>query len=366
MQLKATVVRNLKSHFLTEALPGVQLREKLAKFETSQDVSLLRSFKTKTKKSKSKSNEHSKTEPTKNIEATHFKTEPTKENEQITNLAKLNPEPQNEVLPQPTLNVDHNLKTPSASPLRTSNAFPSPQSTESCDKNIPTWDELMWSFKNDGGDHPSYAMPWIPTSPGRTRLKLESDEESTDSTSSPLRTPNASSKSQSTSSPPKYPDKWEELMEEYKNSQLKIHPRYEMPWVRTSPGGTRIEPESDEGSSDSDSDESTHSPSSPPGCVDPPRQPSSPTPQPTTPSPKSKEDYQKLHDEGRRFWWSTLQHGPERCKAFFCTNVPPLVKPQHCGHTGEDLPDDFQPCDVTCKGRWCPCVRSYSGWDYWS
>ena len=41
MQLKATVVRDLKSLFGTEALPGEQLRGKLAKFEKSQDISEL-------------------------------------------------------------------------------------------------------------------------------------------------------------------------------------------------------------------------------------------------------------------------------------------------------------------------------------
>ena len=165
--------------------------------------------------------------------------------------------------------------------------------------------------------------------------------------------------------------KWElqiglrhELMSEYKNSMFQIHPRYEMPWVRTSPGGTRLELDSDEGSTDSDSDDDSSSSS--PGCVNPPRQPLLLTPQPTILSPKTKEDYRKLHEEGSKFWWSNLKHGPGVCKAYFCTNVPIQVIPQNCGHTGEDLPDDFQPCDVTCTGRWCPCVESYSGWGYWS
>ena len=63
MQLKATVVRDLKSLLGTEALPGAQLREKLLKFETSQDLSELRTMKLKDRKQKIHL-KHSKPEPT--------------------------------------------------------------------------------------------------------------------------------------------------------------------------------------------------------------------------------------------------------------------------------------------------------------
>ena len=64
IQLKTTVVRDLVSLFATEALPGSQLCEKLAKFEIGQDLSILRSMKTNSKKPE-KIQEHSKPEPTK-------------------------------------------------------------------------------------------------------------------------------------------------------------------------------------------------------------------------------------------------------------------------------------------------------------
>ena len=280
-------------------------------------------------------------------------------------LAKLNPELQDEVQPQSTNNVDQNLKTPTSSPSRTPNASPQSLSTPSPPK-PDRWEELMSEYKNSMFQiHPRYEMPWVRASPGGTRLELDSDEGSTDSDESPPTTSNASPIPQSTASRDRNIPTWEELMLSFKNDGG-VHPSYAMPWIPTSPGRTRLKLESDEESTDSDSEEPTHSISSSPDSIDPPRQSSSPTPQPDIPSPKTKEDYQKLHEEGRTFWWSTLRHGPEMCKAFFCTNVPPMVKPEHCGHTGQDLPDDFQPCDVTCRGRWCPCVRSYSGWDYWS
>ena len=49
MQLKATVVRDLKLLFGTEALPGDKLSQKLSKFEITNYVNELRSMKTDSK-----------------------------------------------------------------------------------------------------------------------------------------------------------------------------------------------------------------------------------------------------------------------------------------------------------------------------
>ena len=62
MQFKTTVVRDLKSLFGTEALPGQVLSQKLRRFETSENLHELCSMKTSKKKKK-------KTEPTKIMES---------------------------------------------------------------------------------------------------------------------------------------------------------------------------------------------------------------------------------------------------------------------------------------------------------
>ena len=37
-----------------------------------------------------------------------------------------------------------------------------------------------------------------------------------------------------------------------------------------------------------------------------------------------------------------------------------------CGYNSAMLPDDFFPCSNNCPGRWCSCLRKYSGRDFMS
>jgi hypothetical protein len=111
-------------------------------------------------------------------------------------------------------------------------------------------------------------------------------------------------------------------------------------------------------------------------------------PQPTVPTPQSIKSPHWYSDEDQKTYMRyllkedpkgvknvfnmkrrtqiDLPHGPVWCREL-CQDLHPQFRPEQCGYTGKDLPDNFQACSYSCTGAWCSCVVSYAaGRGYWS
>jgi len=318
MQLKATVVRDLKLLFGTEALPGQVLCEKLRKYETSRDLTELRSMKTAPKKkktgklSKSEIKLQIKTEPTKKIDAKVIDDDSVSLKSNLhTFLAKFNP-------------YRSKTKTPTAKAFQELNQPKLPQEPTKC------------RSSNKISQHVNHFEP-----PDCTCHNPASSQDLCMSNLNAY---------------------YEMINDKSDNSDSYISYNWEGFRELVSKQTFDDIPEENEASDAEESDE-THD---------------------SEEFDETNDHEGDLDDSEHDATGDHPSDGSQDIKPTSTELVPenswfPAVRPRlyedsegffRFKRSEEDselgLPSNFQSCGYGCRGRMCSCVRSYSGYDYWS
>lgn len=333
MQLKATVVRDLKLLFGTEALPGLQLSEKLSKFETSRNLHELCSMKTKSKK------KNVKTEPTKIMKSKEI-AKPFHQPKKSLNLDQHDKESYfqslvtklNDIKTEITESLPSFRSSPTIKPYQEDPHHNiAPEYSNDTTVNDDTHDDL--------DSLPDYDIPPQP------ELCEDSDADDTENAlSEPCVTPSRSPRP---------------ALEQGYNG-VWHYPGEKTPPLLDSPSFPSWKAALDQEYGGQKSPKSSVS-----------------TPQSTNSQHWYRDRNQKTHvkcslaeDANNLFKMKRLSHvdlphGPLWCREL-CQYLDPRYRPVQCGYTGKDLPSNFIACSYSCTGAWCSCVASYSGRDYWS
>ena len=327
MQLKATVVRDLKLLFGTEALPGLQLSQKLSKYETSRNLHELCSMKTKKK--------NVKTEPTK-IKKLKEIAKPVDQSKKPANLDKHSKESYFQTL----VAKFNDMRTEINESLPSFGSYQGPKPNQESPHHNIAHDDLASDTPTDDevNDDLDSLQSDIPPQP---ELCEDSDDEEN---AEPCVTPTRLS---------------QPVLEQGYNG-VWHYPGEKTPPLFDSPSFPSWKAALDEEYGRQKSPTSNVS-----------------TPQSSKSQHWYKDRNQKTHAKSsiaedprnlfrmKRLSHVDLPHGPLWC-CELCQHLKPRYLPVQCGYTGKDLPDNFMACSYSCTGAWCSCVASYSGRDYWS